>query len=168
MDPESTDPRGLAARSRSGRTRWGVRKRATASAVIVVAGALLVAGSILLMLLQTYLSASTETASRRKADDVIAQMDGDDVEEAAEYIMTTAHAGQYVQILAPNGTVFASSDSAGAARPVTALRPSAGEVLTQKASGLPDLHDNDDFLVVAKGVAVDRETYTVAVASTVQ
>ena len=105
MDPESTGPRSLAARFRSGRTRWGVRKRATASAVVVVAGALLVAGSILLILLQTYLSASTETAALRKADDVIAQMADNDVEEAAEYIMTTAHAGQYVQILTPAGTV---------------------------------------------------------------
>jgi signal transduction histidine kinase len=168
MDPESTGPRRLAARFRPGRTRWGVRKRATASAVMVVAGALLVAGSILLILLQTYLSASTETAARRKADDVIAQMADDDVEEAAEYIMNTAHAGQYVQILTPAGTVFASSDSAGTAQPVTALRPPAGETLMQKASGLPALGDSDDFFIVAKGVPVDGETYTVAIASTVQ
>jgi signal transduction histidine kinase len=168
MDPDSTDPRRLAARFLPGRTRWGVRKRATASAVVVVAGALLVAGSILLILLQTYLSASTEAAARRKADDVIAQMARDEVDEAAEYIKTTAHAGQYVQILTPAGTVFASSDSAGAAQPVTALQPSAGEILTQKAAGLPDLRDSDDFLVVAKGVRARGETYTVAVASTVQ
>ncbi|WP_163165356.1 ATP-binding protein [Arthrobacter sp. Alg241-R88] len=168
MDPESTGPRSLAERFRPGRTRWGVRKRATASAVVVVAGALLVAGSILLILLQTYLSASTETAALRKADDVIAQMADHDVEEAAEYIMTTAHAGQYVQILTPAGTVFASSDSAGAEQPVTSLRPSAGEVLTQKVPGLPELGDSDDFLVVAKGVPVRGKTYTVAVASTVQ
>ena len=168
MDPESTGPRRLKARFRPGRTRWGVRKRATASAVVVVAGALLVAGSLLLILLQTYLSASTETAARRKADDVIAQMADGDVEEAAEYIMNTAHAGQYVQILTPAGTVFASSAAAGAAQPVTALRPSAGEILTQKASGLPDLRDSDHFLVVAKGAPVGRDTYTVAVASTVQ
>ncbi|MDQ1624202.1 MAG: hypothetical protein QOH19_2620, partial [Actinomycetota bacterium] len=35
------------------RARWGVRKRATATAVLVVAGALLVGGLILLVLLQT-------------------------------------------------------------------------------------------------------------------
>ncbi len=92
----------------AGGARWGVRKRATATAVLVVAAALAVGGLVLLVLLQTSLVASTETAARRQAADVIAQISGQDVAEAGQYIVSTAHTGQYVQILTPGGAVFAA------------------------------------------------------------
>jgi signal transduction histidine kinase len=150
------------------RARWGVRKRATAAAVLVVAAALLVGGAVLLMLLQTSLAASTEAAARRKAEDVIAQISGQDVAEAGQYIVSTAHTGQYVQILSPGGSVYASSVPAAAAVPLTGLRPEAGRTLTQDVSALRSLGDDDDFLMVAAGVSVRGQLYTVVVAATVQ
>ncbi|MET3810427.1 ATP-binding protein [Arthrobacter sp. UYEF3] len=150
------------------RARWGVRKRATATAVLVVAAALVVGGLVLLVLLQTSLVASTETSARRQAADVIAQISGQDVAEAGQYIASTAHTGQYVQILAPSGTVFAASVPAAKTVALTALRPGPGETLTQDVSGLPSLRDGDDFLIVATGVDVGGRLYTVVVAATVQ
>jgi signal transduction histidine kinase len=152
----------------SRRARWGVRKRATATAVLVVAAALLLGGLVLLVLLQTSLVAATETAARRQAADVIAQISGQDVAEAGQYIASTAHTGQYVQILAPGGAVFAASVPAAKAAPLTSLRPAAGQTLTQDLSGLRSLRDDDDFLIVATGVSVGGRLYTVVVAATVQ
>ncbi|MET3718807.1 ATP-binding protein [Arthrobacter sp. UYEF21] len=154
------------ARQRS--ARWGVRKRATATAVLVVAAALAVGGIVLLALLQSSLVASTETTARQQSFDVIAQISGQDVAEAGQYIALTAHTGQYVQILAPGGSVFASSIPAAAAAPLTSLRPGAGQTLTQDVTGLDSLHDSDDFLIVATGVDVGGRLYTVVVAATVQ
>jgi len=150
------------------RTRWGVRKRATATAVLVVAAALAVGGLVLLVLLQTSLVASTEKNARQQAADVIAQISGQDVSEAGQYIASTAHTGQYVQILAPGGTVFASSVPAAAGSPLTTMHPGPGRTLTRDVSGLPSLHDDDDFLIVATGVDVGGALYTVVVAATVQ
>ncbi|WP_024366849.1 ATP-binding protein [Arthrobacter sp. TB 26] len=148
--------------------RWGVRKRATATAVLVVAAALAVGGLVLLVLLQTSLVASTETSARQQSFDVIAQISGQDVSEAGQYIASTAHTGQYVQILAPGGSVFASSIPAAAAAPLTSLRPGPGQTLTQDVAGLPSLREDDDFLMVATGVDVGGRLYTVVVAATVQ
>ncbi|WP_354217955.1 ATP-binding protein [Arthrobacter sp. UYCo732] len=145
-----------------------MRKRATATAVLVVAAALAVGGIVLLALLQSSLVASTETTARQQSFDVIAQISGQDVAEAGQYIALTAHTGQYVQILAPGGSVFASSIPAAAAAPLTSLRPGAGQTLTQDVTGLDSLHDSDDFLIVATGVDVGGRLYTVVVAATVQ
>ena len=148
--------------------RWGVRKRATATAVLVVAAALLVGGLVLLVLLQTSLVAATETAARQKSADVVAQISGQDVAEAGQYIASTAHTGQHVQILAPGGAVIAASVPAATTTPLTSLRPGPGQVLTQDVSGLGSLRDNDDFLIVATGVSVGGRVYTVVVAAAVQ
>jgi signal transduction histidine kinase len=153
---------------RRARARWGVRKRATATAVLVVAAALVVGGLVLLVLLQTSLVAATEMAARRQAADVIAQISGQDVGEAGQYITSTAHTGQYVQILTPGGAVFAASVPAANPAPLTSLRPEPGQTLTQDVSGLRSLGDNDDFLFVATGVSVGDRLYTVVVAATVQ
>jgi len=152
----------------SRRAQWGVRKRATATAVLVVAAALAIGGLVLLVLLQTSLVASAESAARRQVADVMAQISGQDVGEAGQYIATTAHTGQYVQILAPGGTVIASSVPAARAVPLTSLRPAAGQTLTQDVSGLPSLRSEGDFLIVATGAGVGGQLYTVVVAATVQ
>jgi signal transduction histidine kinase len=163
MDADRVVPPG--GRVRAG---WGVRKRATATAVLVVAAALLVGGLILLVLLQTSLVASTEATARMEAAEVVAQISGQDFTEAGEYISSTVHSGQYVQILSPEGAVLAASVPAAAAVPLTGLRPEAGQTLIQDESGLHSLGDDDEFLVVATGVSVDGRLYTTVVAATVQ
>lgn len=149
------------------RPRWGVRKRATATAIGVVAAALLVGGLILLLMLQKALVASTETLTRLQAEDVIAHIAEQDLDEAARYVRSSARPGQYIQIIDPNGSVFAASVPATAATPITTLRPDAKQTLFQHVSGLDSLFD-DELFVVATGVGEDEKVYTVAVAATVQ
>ena len=151
-----------------GTATWGLRKRSTAVAVAVVALALLLGSVVLLGLLQASLSASTESAARRKAHDVIAQVEDQDIADAGEYLFATAHAGQVVQILDPAGAVAAASDQAVERVPLTALRPAPGRTLTEEVSSLPGVDGGDDFLVVATGAQVGATAYTVIVASTIQ
>lgn len=157
-----------AGRPRRRRSSWGLRKRSTAVAVAVVAGALLLGGVIWLALLQSTLTASTDSASLRKAHNVIVQLADHDIEEVAEYIGLTAYAGQYVQLLDASGQVVAGSEPKAAQVPLTALRPSPGQTQTQDVSSLPNIGNQDDFHVVAAGVRVGSAGYTVVVASSVQ
>ena len=162
MDAEKRRPRFGKTRTR----RWGVRKRATATAVAFVAAALLVGGLILLLLLQRALLASTERLTRLQAEDVVAHIAEQDLEEAANYVRSAARPGQYIQILDPNGAVLAASVPAAATRPITALRPEAKQTLFENVSVQQSLFD-DDLLVAATGVGEDGKVYTVAVAATV-
>ncbi|WP_427131964.1 sensor histidine kinase [Pseudarthrobacter sp. S9] len=157
-----------AGRSRSGEPRWGVRKRSTAVAVAVVAMALLVGGVILLVLLQTSLINSTDSAARQKAQDVIVELEDLDLADTGTYIVDTAHAGQFVQLLDPAGYVIAASDPDTANSPLSAQRPGPGRTLTQDVSSLPTVGDNDDFHIVTTGVRVGDREYTVIVAQTAQ
>ncbi|WP_264357203.1 sensor histidine kinase [Pseudarthrobacter sp. MM222] len=158
-----------ASRSRRRRTRWGVRKRSTAAAVAVVAVALLAGGLVLLALLETSLTASTESAARQRTQDVIAQLVVDqDIEDAIEYITSTGHAGQYVQLLDASGTVIVGSEPKAVDRPLSGLRPEPGYMLFQRVSSLPNIGNNDDFHVVATGARVGRQHVVVIVATSVQ
>ena len=103
-----------------GEIRWGVRKRSTAVAVGVVAVALLLGGLVLLVLLQASLARSSDAAAQQKALDVIAEMEDMDIEDGRAYIVDTAHAGQFVQVLDAEGYVLASSDPEVANAPLSA------------------------------------------------
>jgi signal transduction histidine kinase len=144
--------------------RWGVRKRTTVTAVAFVAAALIVGGLVLLLLLQRALVASTETLTRLQAEDVIAHIAEQDLDEARQYVRSAARPGQYIQILDPHGSVFAASVPATAATPITTLRPEAKQTLFERVSGLFD----DELFVAATGVAEDDKVYTVAVGASVQ
>jgi signal transduction histidine kinase len=150
------------------RSRWGVRKRATATAVFVVAAALLIGGLTLLVVLQTSLVAAAEAAARGEAEEVAAQISSQGLDEGRRFIESAAHFGQYVQILGPEGSVLASSVPAAAAAPLTGLRPDDGQTLIQDVPDLPSLGDDDDFLVVAAGVRANGVLHTVVVAATIQ
>ncbi|GAA4659470.1 sensor histidine kinase [Arthrobacter cryoconiti] len=150
------------------RPAWGVRKRATATAVVVVALALVAGGLLLLVLLQTSLIATTERAATAKAADVAALITSQDVSEAGQALTATAHSGQYVQIIDPHGSVVASSEKLAATAALADLHPRAGETKTLSVSSLQSIGDTDEFLIVASGVPTGQGTYTVLVASTVQ
>ena len=158
-----------AGRSRRRRTRWGVRKRTTAAAVAVVAVALLAGGLVLLALLETTLTASTESAAREKTHDVIAQLVVDqDIEDAIEYISATGHAGQYVQLIDVSGTVIVGSEPRAVGQPLSGLRPEPGFTVFQRVSSLPNIGNDDDFHVVATGALVGRQHVVVIVATSIQ
>ena len=150
------------------RASWGLRKRSTAAAVAVVAIALLLGGVIWIALLQSTLTASLDTASVRKAQNVIVELADHDVDDAAEYVRLTGDAGQYVQIIDPSGHVAAASDPKAAQAPLTGLRPPPGQTQAHDVSSLPNIGNDDDFHVVAAGVHVGSAVYTVVVASSVQ
>jgi signal transduction histidine kinase len=162
----------LASTTASGQPRrrasWGPRKRSTAAAVAVVALALLLGGVIWIALLQSTLTASLDTSSLRKAQNVIVELADHEVDDAAEYIRLTGFAGQYVQIIDASGQVAAASDPKVEQEPLTGLRPPPGQTQAQDVSSLPNIGNNDDFHVVAAGVQVGSAAYTVVVASSVQ
>ena len=153
---------------RNARRGWGVRKRATLTAVTVVALALITGGVLLLVLLQTSLISTTETVAKNKAADVAALITSQDVSEAAQSITTAARSGQYVQIISPRGAVVASSEPSAGTTPLSELRPGPGQTLTESVSSLQSIQDTDEFLIVASGVETGEGVYTVLVASTVQ
>ena len=145
-----------------------MRKRATLTAVTVVALALLTGGVLLLVLLQTSLIATTETVAKNKAADVAALITSQDVSEAAQSMADTARSGQFVQIISPQGAVVASSQRSIRTTPLSELRPDPGQTLTESVSSLQSIQDTDEFLIVASGVETGQGVYTVLVASTVQ
>jgi signal transduction histidine kinase len=157
-----------AGRPRRGETRWGVRKRSTAVAVGVVAVALLLGGVILLVLLHTSLVASTDSAARQKALDVVAEMEDMDVEDARAYITDTSHAGQFVQLLDSTGYVVVASDPEVADAPLSAQRPAPGQTMVQDVSSLPSIGDNDDYHIVTVGARTGTMDYSVVVAQAAQ
>jgi len=150
------------------RALWGVRKRATATAVLVVAAALIIGGLTMLVLLQKSLVATAEVAARGEATEVAAQINDQGLAEGRHFVESAGDTGQYVQLLDPQGSVIASSIPAAAAAPLTGLRPDAGQMLIQDVHELPSLGNDDEFLVVATGVRHDGALYTVAVAVTTQ
>ncbi|MDQ0821208.1 MULTISPECIES: cell wall metabolism sensor histidine kinase WalK [unclassified Arthrobacter] len=167
MQQVPSDSRGGGSRRR--RNRWGVRKRSTAAAVAVVAMALVAGGLVLLALLETTLTASTESAARQKTQDVIAQLVVDqDLEDASEYIKATGYAGQYVQLLDAAGTIIAGSEPRAVGQPLSGLRPEPGFTLFQRVTSLPNIGNDDDFHVVVTGALVGRDKVFVVVASSVQ
>ncbi len=159
---------GKRATSGRGEHRWGVRKRSTAVAVGVVAMALLLGGVLLLVLLQTSLARSTDTAARQKTLDVIAEMEDLDVADAKAYLIETAHAGQFVQVLDAAGYVMAASAPEVANAPLSAQRPAPGQTMTQDVSSLPSIGDNDDYHIVTVGARTGTVNYTVVVAQSAQ
>ncbi|SDL23347.1 cell wall metabolism sensor histidine kinase WalK [Arthrobacter sp. ok362] len=160
--------RATSSRPGRGEIRWGVRKRSTAVAVGVVAVALLLGGVVLLFLLQASLTRSSDAAARQKAQDVVAEMDDMDVADARAYIVDTAHAGQFVQVLDTEGYVLAASDTEVANAPLSAQRPSPGQTMTQDVSSLPSIGDNDDYHIVTVGARTGSVNYTVVVAQASQ
>ncbi|NVM98093.1 cell wall metabolism sensor histidine kinase WalK [Arthrobacter sp. SDTb3-6] len=164
MIPPKPRPRPSRRRGRA----WGVRKRATATAVTVVALALVAGGLLLLVLLQSSLIATTERAAKSTASDVVAMITSEDVEDAGDSLATTAHTGQYVQIISPQGAVVAASQKSAARAPLSQLRPGPGATKTEDVSSLQGIGDTDAFLITAEGVQTGQGTYTVVVASTVQ
>lgn len=150
------------------RRQWGVRKRATASAVGVVALALLIGGVALIASLQGSLIGSTESAARQEAQEVIVHLRDQDVGDAGGYVAGTVHAGQIVQILNPVGAVVAAQVPGAGEKPLTTLRPAPDQILTEDVTGVEGLRDPGEFLIVATAVRLNDGPYTVVVASRVQ
>ncbi|MDQ6751955.1 MAG: ATP-binding protein [Actinomycetota bacterium] len=143
----------------------------TAAAVVVVAAALLAGGLLLVVLLQRSLLASAEGDALDEAAEVATQLAtqlaAGGIGKASDSI-TTAHAGQYVQIVDPAGHVVAFSAPSARAAPLSSLRPGAGRTLTETVTNLPTLGSNDDFFIVVTGVRTGGAVYSVQVAATVQ
>lgn len=153
--------------ARRPRRHWGVRKRATAVAVVALAAGLAIGGLVLLLLLESSLMAWTDAAARQEAGTIVTEIRDDDLEDAQQHLVDTARPGQYVQILHPDGSVAAASAPAVSRTAMTSLKPLPGEVITQRVSDLQLARDTD-FLLVAMGSEVRGKSYVVAVAANVE
>lgn len=130
--------------------------------------ALMLGGVVLLVLLQASLARATDTAARQKTLDVTAEMEDLNVADLRAYVVETAHAGQFVQVLDAAGSVVAASDPEIANAPLSAQRPEPGQTMTQDVSSLPSIRDNDDYHIVTVGTLTGSGNHTVVVAQAAQ
>lgn len=159
-------PRLLLFRNR--RRSWGIRTRSTAISVLVVAAALSAGAVLLLVLLQSALTAGTDSVLRTKAHDVAALVAGQDVSEAGQAISSSAASAIAVQIVDKTGTVVQASSPSLLGRPVSGLRPGPGQVAAGEFSSTTPLPSGEDYYVVAVGVGSGAGQYVVLAAQNVQ
>ncbi len=149
------------------RRRWGVRKRATAIAVVALALGLALGATVLLLLLESSLTSWSDSAARRDASTIVAEIKDDNIKDAQQYLVDSARSGQYAQILQPNGSVAAGSVPAATQTALTALRPRSGQTITERVNDLR-IAPGEDFLIVAVGAEVGGKSYIVVVAKNVE
>ncbi|MDN5767044.1 MAG: HAMP domain-containing histidine kinase [Humibacillus sp.] len=130
-----------------------IRARSTAAALLVVAVALAAGAALLLVLLHQNLISAIDDDATIRAAEVAAQVHTDSASHVGEYLAATNRGGQLVQVLDAGGSVVAGSSAAAKSRPLTALRPEAGQVSREQVEGLGTTAAKDDpYLVVARGV----------------
>ncbi|WP_112238600.1 sensor histidine kinase [Kribbella monticola] len=148
--------------------RPGVRGRSTAAAVVVVAVALAIGAVVLVLLLQRALITSVSDAADGRAFEIASQVQEEGLAGLSQDLLENTRASQLIQVLEPDGDVVASSSSRTAARPLSTLRPAAGQVLRSQVGEMPLLDDEHAYLVVARGAQHEETLYTVVVASSIE
>ncbi|SDI89353.1 Signal transduction histidine kinase [Arthrobacter subterraneus] len=141
------------------RATWGVRKQATAAAVLTLAVVLAVAGIILLVLLRSSLLDNARELAIQHRDSVLEQVAEDDSADVTGDVTGTNT--QITQILRADGTMLASSDDSITESLYEGgpLRP--GQKYVSPDPGLFTLTDFDDHVVAAGGVATPDGEFTV-------
>ncbi|MFF0341587.1 ATP-binding protein [Kribbella sp. NPDC004875] len=148
--------------------RASVRSRSTAAAVLVVAVAMALGAALLLLLLQRGLISAVSDAADGRAADVAAQVSEEGVDNLGTDLARTTRASQIVQVLDSSGTVVAASSARADSAPLTHLRPAGGTVQRTEVGEMRLLDDDNDYLIVARGVEYGGQTYSVVVASSVE
>ena len=143
--------------------RLGVRARSVLVAVVVVSVALLAGGGGLVYALQANLEQAAEDTGRSRAAEVAADLTADDLGTVAQVLADDAGTGELVQVLAPNGTVAASSSPRVASRPVSPDRPAVGTYTVQETDD-DVLGRRGEWTVVSTATLIGDQTYVVHVA----
>ena len=148
--------------------RASVRGRSTAAAVVVVAVAMALGATVLLLLLQRALITAVSDDADGRAADVAGQVSAEGVSNLTTYLEESTRSSQVIQVLDHSGRVVAASSARADNTALTNLRPSPGEVERAEVGEMPLIDNDHDYLIVARGVEYGGQTYTVAVASSVQ
>ncbi|MBA8795706.1 signal transduction histidine kinase [Friedmanniella endophytica] len=146
----------------------GVRQQSVLSAVVVVGLALLAGGGLLLFALQSALTNTTRGALEARARDVAILASEQGLRAVGSELQRDRIRGQEVQILDGQGAVVATSDQRLAAALAPGLHPSTGQYRDLGLTGIAQIGDEDDYLVVAYGFERDRQPYVVQVAGSIQ
>jgi signal transduction histidine kinase len=145
-------------------SRWGIRKRSVLSAVVVVSFFLLVGGAFLLLVLQSSLTSAAWSNLSVRANDVAQLLVEEGIEETQSTLAEDRRSGEQVQIVDSSNRVVAWSSRRLRGDPISALRPAPGKTSKEQLAQVPELGDDDDeVLVSARGVEVDKQSYVVLV-----
>jgi signal transduction histidine kinase len=145
-------------------SRWGIRKRSVLSAVVVVSFSLLVGGAFLLLVLQSSLTSAAWSNLSVRANDVAKLLAEEGIEETQSTLAEDRRSGEQVQIVDSSNQVVAWSSRRLRGDPISALRPAPGKTAKEQLPQVPELGDDDDeVLVSARGVEVDKQSYVVLV-----
>lgn len=134
-----------------------VRFRTTGAAVVVVGVALVVGAVMLVATLRSQLADQVRTSAQLRARDVAAALDSG---TPATELAVSDDEDFLMQVVAPDGTVVASSQNVVGEPAVADLQPGQSRTLTNVA--IEDDHQN--FVAVAAGVKVDGRELVVLVA----
>ncbi|HKN50278.1 MAG TPA: ATP-binding protein [Actinomycetota bacterium] len=138
-----------------------VRVRTTAAAVVVVGAAVVVAGLIMVALLQRSLASDVKASALARAGAAaVALVSGQDVAG----IPVGNEDEEFVQVLDSRGAVVQASPRLAGKPAVVALSP--GDV--RRLKNLPQLSNDDPFLVVARAAGTPTGTFTVLVGRSLQ
>lgn len=142
-------------------SRWGVRGRSAAAALLVVAVALAVAAGALLWVLQRTLESAADDAAAARTQQLSTRLQSASPLELDPTLLVTDGRITAVQVVDAQGRVQRGSD--GASTPLTEVRPTPGPPL--RLGVQPSRGDNADQRLVAQSVQGARGSYTVIVAS---
>ncbi len=141
---------------RSWRLPLGVRGRTALAATAVVAVALAAASLVTIELQRRDLTSNVENATRLRADDVAAFLEGG----ALPSTLSVRRADEaFIQILDPQGRVVAASANVSSLPPLAATR-SAGEIDVQRLDALEPI-DDDPFVLVSRAAVAADGVHTV-------
>jgi signal transduction histidine kinase len=142
------------------RRRLGVRMRSALAAAGVVAVASVLAGGVLLGTARGILLDNVNSAANDRAGQVVAALDGS-AGDLTAVLRSSARARVIVQVVDAAGEVVAASDAIAGHRPLSGLRPAAGERVREQRR-LEFAHD-EPFRIVAVGVQTPAGLRTVLV-----
>lgn len=147
----------------------GVRARSTIAAVVTVAAALLAGSFLLTVLLQRALTNTVESEARTRAAQIARELPHANPATLPDTLADDNQRGQIVQVLGADGQVVAASSDQVSRIPLVSVGPQADIVRVrqvQKPPGLSDDEQEDEpYLVVTRGVALDGARETVVVAA---
>ncbi|MFY9913803.1 MAG: HAMP domain-containing protein, partial [Nocardioidaceae bacterium] len=129
----------------------GVRVRTSLTATLLVAVVLVLAGTGFVLVQERQLRNAITALTEQHAHDLAIQLDSAGLSRnRLESLVRRDEA--IVQIVNPDGSVMAASDSIEESPPVVAARPAPGSTAVVYVDSLPEEHD-DSYVVVVRGVA---------------
>ncbi len=129
----------------------GVRVRTSFTATFLVAVVLVLAGTGFVLVQERQLRNAITALTEQHADELASQLDSTGLSRnRLERLVRRDEA--IVQIVSPDGSVLAASDSIEESPPVVPARPAPGSSSVVYVDNLPEEHD-DSYVVVVRGVA---------------